>query len=178
MEAGDSLSLVWKSYLIRGEGVTTFDEYIASHFRRANEAEPGVIFNPWESGPYPRWGMPALIASKAAALQKKEKWRRFHLAIMKAFYTDSRDISSPAVLEEIGCESGLDMEDFARQMSDPRWEALVYEETRQAQEQYGISAIPAVVVENRFLVEGAVPLSRYEQALNEVRTAGGEAHPS
>ena len=82
------------------------------------------------------------------------------------------------MLEEIGCESGLDMEDFARQMSDPRWEALVYEETRQAQEQYGISAIPAVVVENRFLVEGAVPLSRYEQALNEVRTAGGEAHPS
>lgn len=116
--------------------------------------------------------MPALMASKAAALQGKEKWRRFHLAIMKAFYTDSRDISSPAVLEEIGREAGLDMEDFTRQMSDPRREALVYEETRQAQEQYGISAIPALVVEKRFLVDGAVPLSRYEQVLNEVRTAG------
>lgn len=157
--------------------MTTFDEYIASHFRRAGEAEKEIIFNPWRSGPYPRWGMPALMAGKAAALQGKEKWRRFHLAVMRAFYTESRDISSLAVLEEIGREAGLDMDGFAGRMRDPRWEALVYEETRQAQEQHGIRAIPALVVENRFLVEGAVPLSRYQQVLNEVRTAGGAAHP-
>jgi predicted DsbA family dithiol-disulfide isomerase len=119
--------------------------------------------------------MPALMASKAADLQGKEKWRTFHLAVMKAFYTDSRDISSPAVLEEIGRETGLDMESFTGGMRDPRFEALVYEETRQAQEQYGIRAIPAVVVEQRILVEGAVPLSHYQQALNEVRSAGSAA---
>jgi len=156
--------------------VTEFDEYIASHFRRANEAEPGVIFNPWKSGPYPRWGMPALIASKAAALQGREKWRRFHLAVMKAFYTESRDISSPRVLEEIGREAGLDMEAFTGRMSDAQFETLVYEETRHAQEQYGISSIPALVIQNRFLVEGAVPLSRYRQVLNEVRSAGSASH--
>jgi predicted DsbA family dithiol-disulfide isomerase len=167
----------WKSYLIRGEGMTTFDEYIASHFRRANEQEEGVIFNPWRSGPYPRWGMPALMASKAAELQGKEKWRTFHLAVMKAFYTDSRDISSLAVLEEIGRETGLDMEAFTVGMKDPRFEAEVYDETRQAQDRYGIRAIPAVVVDNRFLVEGAVPLSRYQQALHEVRSTGSLEHP-
>jgi predicted DsbA family dithiol-disulfide isomerase len=156
--------------------VTEFDEYIASHFRRANEAEPGVIFNPWKSGPYPRWGMPALMASKAAALQGKEKWRRFHLAVLKAFYTDSRDISSHKVLEEIGSETGLDMEAFTGRMSDPGYEALVYEETRHAQEQYGISSIPVMVIQNRFLVEGAVPLSRYQQVLNEVRSARRREH--
>lgn len=116
--------------------------------------------------------MPALTASKAAALQGKKKWQRFHMAVMKAFYTDSRDISSLAVLEDIGSETGLDMEDFAGRMRDPCWEALVYQETRQAQENYGIQAIPALVVENRFLLEGAVPLSRYRQVLNEVRSAG------
>jgi len=157
--------------------MTTFDEYIASHFRRANEQEEGVIFNPWRSGPYPRWGMPALMASKAAELQGKEKWRTFHLAVMKAFYTDSRDISSLAVLEEIGRETGLDMEAFSLAMRDPRYEAEVYEETRQAQDRYGIRSIPAVVVDNRFLVEGAVPLSRYQQALNEVRSTGSREHP-
>jgi predicted DsbA family dithiol-disulfide isomerase len=171
------LSLRWKSYLIRGEGVTTFDDYIASHFRRANEQEEGIIFNPWRSGPYPRWGMPALMASKAAELQGKEKWRTFHLAVMKAFYTDSRDISCLAVLEEIGRESGLDMESFTGGMRDPRFEAEVYEETRQAQDRYGIRAIPAVVVDNRFLVEGAVPLSRYQQALHEARSTGSPEHP-
>ena len=171
------MSLGWRSYLIRGEGMTVFDEYIASHFRRANEQEEGIIFNPWRSGPYPRWGMPALMASKAAELQGKEKWRTFHLAVMKAFYTDSRDISSLAVLEEIGRETGLDMESFTVRMRDPRFEAEVYEETRQAQDRYGIRAIPAVVVDNRFLVEGAVPLSRYKQALNEVRSTGSPEHP-
>jgi len=157
--------------------VTEFDEYIASHFRRANEAEPGVIFNPWRSGPYPRWGMPALIASKAAALLGREKWRRFHLAVMKAFYTESRDISNLMVLEEIGREAGLDMEAFTGRMSDPQFATLVYEETRHAQDQYGISSIPVLVIQNRFLVEGAVPLSRYQQVLNEVRSAGGGANP-
>ena len=121
--------------------------------------------------------MPALIASKAAALQGKEEWRRFHLAVMKAFYTESRDISSLMVLEEIGRETGLDMESFTGRMSDPQFKALVYEETRHAQEHYGIRAIPALVVDNRFLVEGAVPLSRYQQVLNEVRSAGRAAHP-
>ncbi len=165
------------SYLIRGEGMTTFDEYIASHFRRANEAEPGVIFNPWKSGPYPRWGMPALMASKAAQLQGKEEWRTFHLAVMKAFYTDSRDISSLAVLEEIGQETGLDMEAFTVGMRDPHFEAQVNEETRQAQDRCGIRAIPAVVVDNRFLVEGAVPLAHYQQVLHEVRSTGSLEHP-
>ncbi len=171
------MSLRWKSYLIRGEGMTVFDEYIASHFRRANEAEPGVIFNPWRLGPYPLWGMPALMASKAAELQGKEKWRTFHLAVMKAFYTDSRDISSPEVLQEVGRETGLDMEAFTVGMRDPRFEAEVYEETRQAQDRCGIRSIPAVVVDNRFLVEGAVPLSHYQQALHEVRSTGSLEHP-
>ncbi len=78
----------------------------------------------------------------------------------------------PRVLEEIGRETGLDMEAFTGRMSDPQFETLVYEETRHAQEQYGISSIPALVIQNRFLVEGAVPLSRYQQVLNEVRSAG------
>jgi predicted DsbA family dithiol-disulfide isomerase len=69
------------------------------------------------------------------------------------------------------------MEAFTGRMSDPGYEALVYEETRQAQEQYGIRSIPALVVEKRYLVEGAVPLSRYQQVLNEVRSAGSAAHP-
>ena len=86
----ESLAISWKSYLIRGEGVTEFDDYIASHFKRANEQEEGITFNPWKSGHYPTWGMPALRASKAAALQGREKWNRFHLAVMKAFYTDGK----------------------------------------------------------------------------------------
>ena len=106
-ELAGMLVLSWKSYLIRDEGVTTFDDYIASHFERANGHEEGIVFNPWKSGPYPTWGMPALKASKAAALQGKEKWRSFHLALMKAFYTEGRDISKSEVIEAVAMETGL-----------------------------------------------------------------------
>ena len=163
----------WRSYLIRKEGVTTFDDYIASHFKRANEQEEGIIFNPWKSGPYPTWGMPALKASKAAELQGREKWKKFHLAVMKAFYTDGRDISKEHILEEIAEEQGLIMDEFVRESKNPEWEDLVYEETKRAQEVFGIRSIPTVVVKDRFLVEGTVPLSYYKQLLDKVNQESG-----
>jgi len=163
------LNIFWKSYLIREEGVTRFDEYIASHFMRANEQEECITFNPWKSGPYPSWGMPALRASKVAALQGKEKWNRFHLAIMKAFYTDGRDVSNENVIEEIAEETGLTMEEFTKELRNPKWQKSVYEETRQAQEIFGIRSIPAVIVQNRSLVEGVVSVAHYKKVVEEVR---------
>ena len=159
----------WRSYLIREEGVTTFDDYIASHFKRANDQEEDIIFNLWKSGPYPTWGMPALKASKAAELQGREKWKKFHLAVMKAFYTDGRDISREHILEEIAEEQGLSMDEFVKESKNPEWEHLVYEETKRAQEVLGIRSIPTAVVQNRFLVEGTVPLSHYKKALEEIK---------
>jgi predicted DsbA family dithiol-disulfide isomerase len=159
----------WRSYLIREEGVTTFDDYIASHFKRANEQEEGIIFNPWKSGPYPTWGMPALKASKAAESQGREKWKKFHLALMKAFYTDGRDISREHILEEIAEEQGLTMDEFVKESKNPEWEHLVYEETKRAQEVFGIHSIPTVVVQDRFLVEGTVPVPHFKQVLEEIK---------
>ena len=164
----------WRSYLIREEGVTTFDDYIASHFERANEQEEGIIFNPWKSGPYPTWGMPALKASKAAELQGREKWKKFHLAVMKAFYTDGRDISKEHVLEEIAEEQGLIMDEFVKESRNAEWEHLVYEETKRAQEELGIRSIPTVVVQKRFLVEGTVPVSHYKQVIEKVKQESGK----
>jgi len=93
------------------------------------------------------------------------------LAIMKAFYTEGRNISCEQVLWEIAKDTGLAVEELKQKMEDPKWEHLVYEETREAQQVYGIHAIPAVVVEDRYLVEGAVPLARYQQVIEEVKSS-------
>ena len=166
------LMLSWKSYLIRDEGVTTFDDYIASHFERANENEEGIVFNPWKAGPYPTWGMPALKASKAAALQGNEKWRSFHLAVMKAFYTEGKDISKSEILEEVARETGLAMDQFIKEYRNQKWGDLVYEETRRGQEVFGIRSIPTVVVEGDLVVEGTVSISQYKQVIEEVQKQG------
>jgi predicted DsbA family dithiol-disulfide isomerase len=118
--------------------------------------------------------MPALKASKAAALQGRKKWRRFHLAVMKAFYTDGRDISKENVIAEIAEEQGLIMDEFVKEFKNPKWEKLVYEETKSAQETFGIRSIPTVVVQNRFLVEGIVPVAHYKQAMEAVKQESGD----
>lgn len=89
---------------------------------------------------------------------------------MKAFYIDGRDISNEQVLEEIAKETGLAMEEFIQESVNPKWENLVYEETRQAQGVFGIRSILTVVVQNRYLVEGVVSLSYYKQVVEEVKT--------
>ena len=172
------LMLSWKSYLIRDEGVTTFDDYIASHFKRANENEEGIVFNPWKSGPYPTWGMPALKASKAAWLQGQEKWRSFHLAVMQAFYTEGRDISKSEVLETVAKETELAMDQFIKEYRKQKWEDLVYEETRRGQEVFGIRSIPTVVVEGSLLVEGTLSISQYKQVIKEMQKQGVSSQES
>jgi predicted DsbA family dithiol-disulfide isomerase len=113
--------------------------------------------------------MPALRASKVAALQGKGKWNRFHLAVMKAFYTDGRDVSNENVIEEIAEETGLAMEEFTKELRNPKWQKIVYEETRQAQEIFGIRSIPTVIVQNSYLVEGVVAVSYYRKVVEEMR---------
>jgi len=118
--------------------------------------------------------MPALKASKAAALQGKKKRDRFHLAVMKAFYTDGRDISNEQVLEKVAEEEGLIAEEFSREFKNPKWERIVYSETKEAKERLGIRSIPAVVVNNNYLVEGAVSVSHYKKVIEEVNTSSGK----
>ena len=107
-------------------------------------------------------------------MQGRKKWRRFHLAVMKAFYTDGRDISRQDVLEQIAEEQELIMDEFVKEYKNLKWEKLVYEETNRAQEVFGIRSIPTVVVQNRFLVEGIVPVSHYKQVIEEVRRQKSE----
>ena len=91
------------------------------------------------------------------------------MAVMKAFYTDGRDVSNENVIEEIAEETGLTMEEFTKELRNPKWKNIVYEETRQAQEIFGIRSIPAVIVQNRSLVEGVVSVSHYKKVVEEVR---------
>jgi len=93
---------------------------------------------------------------------------------MKAFYTDGRDISSEQVLEKVAKEEGLITEEFSREFKNPEWERIVYSETKEAKETLGIRSIPAVVVHNRYLVEGAVSVSHYKRVIEEVKTSLGK----
>jgi predicted DsbA family dithiol-disulfide isomerase len=88
-------------------------------------------------------------------------------ALLKAYFTDGENPGSHEVLIRRAGEVGLDMA-RAREilMSD-----AYAEETRQQQRFYleqGINSVPAVIINDRYLISGGQPVEVFEQALRKV----------
>lgn len=165
---GDAVQVLWKAFILRDEDPTaTFNDYRRGHWARANAYEPESRFVPWRGDArFPTWGVPALVASKAA--ERQGRFGAFHLACFKAMFTDSRDISEPQVLVDIAREVGCDPARFAADLADRTLPQAVLAEHREAVERYGIRAIPTVVIGER-VIEGAVPEEVYVRAIEAVR---------
>jgi predicted DsbA family dithiol-disulfide isomerase len=160
--------VVWKSFILRDEDPTiTFDAYRRGHWLRAGAYEPEAVFVPWRGeARYPTWGVPALVAAKAA--ERQGKFDAYHMACFKAMFTDSRDISDPQVLVAIAGEVGLDTERFTADLHDRSLPEGVLAEHREAVERFGIGAIPSVVIEGQ-VIQGAVPEEVYVRAIDAAR---------
>lgn len=134
---------------------------------------------PWRGeARFPTWGVPSLVASKAA--ERQGRFDAFHMACFKAMFTDSRDISDPATLVDIAREAGLDAARFTEDLKDPALPRAVLADHREAVERFGIRAIPTVVVGDR-LIEGAVPEEAYLRAIEAARegaTVPADAGPA
>ncbi len=154
------MRVLWKAFILRDEDpAATFNDYRLGHWARANAYEPETRFVPWQGDArFPTWGVPAL-------------------ACFKAMFTDSLDISDPAVLVAIAREVGCDPERFAADLADRALPQAVLEEHREAVERYGVRAIPTVVIGDR-LVEGAVPEDVYARAIDAVRAGMAVASAS
>ena len=88
-------------------------------------------------------------------------------ALLGAYFTDGRDPSQPAVLVELAEQVGLDAAEAARILASDRFSA----EVRQAQDFYqqaGIHAVPAVIINDRHLIQGGQPVEVFERALRKI----------
>lgn len=88
-------------------------------------------------------------------------------ALFTAYFKDGKDISDRAVLLEVVNELGLDIEK-AKDVLDS---AEVKEAVRKEQKQFqsmGISAVPAFIINNQYLISGGQPVDVFKQALTEI----------
>ena len=92
------------------------------------------------------------------------------MALFRAYFTDHRDLTSPDVLAEVAAEVGLDG-DAAREAIVNGGLVDVVRARQVLVQQQGITAVPAVVVDGRYLVVGAQGEAAYEGVL---RRAAGE----
>jgi predicted DsbA family dithiol-disulfide isomerase len=103
-----------------------------------------------------------------AALEGKQ--RALKHALLRAYFTEGRDVSDHATLVDIAAGAGLSA-DKAREVlaSD------AYADEVRRDEQYflqaGIQAVPAIILERKHLVSGGQPPEVFEQALRQVATA-------
>jgi predicted DsbA family dithiol-disulfide isomerase len=88
-------------------------------------------------------------------------------ALFTAYFSAGRDPSDHRVLEEIAAKAGLDAA-RARQILDSDEYA---HEVRAREQHYlnqGIHAVPAVILNDRYLVQGGQPVEAFERALRQV----------
>lgn len=85
--------------------------------------------------------------------------------ILRAYFTEGRDIGDPEVLVEIAVEEGLDAGIVRTSLDDPRLHAEIAQLEARARQQ-GIQGVPAFVFNRRHLVSGAQEPSVFVQVMD------------
>jgi len=88
-------------------------------------------------------------------------------ALFKAYFADGEDPSSHAVLVRIAGDAGLDAARAKQILSSDEFAEDVRRQERFYLDQ-GIHAVPAVIVNDRHLIQGGQPAQVFEQALRKI----------
>lgn len=93
--------------------------------------------------------------------------RALKKALFKAYFTDGRNPSDREVLVDAAKEAGLDPERAREVLASGRYA----DEVRQCEQLYaeqGIRAVPSVIINDKYLIQGGQPVELFEQALRKI----------
>lgn len=170
-EYAGTIQIQWCSFLLwREDAHRGWNDYVAAHWDKANQAEASLTLTPWQGAVYPTTTQPAHIAGKAAARQGL--FDAFHLAAMRAFFSLSQNIEDPRVLRQVAETVGCNMADFDTDVADPALQELVWREFMTGVERERVTAIPTMFVGHKRVVEGALTVDRYRQLFDTVLAEG------
>ena len=96
-----------------------------------------------------------------------EKQKALKQALFAAHFTENRNIADAGVLTQAAEAAGLDRAEAAEVLASGRYAQAV----RAAEDLWrsrGISSVPAVVVEGKYLISGGQPAEAFEQALRQI----------
>ena len=130
--------------------------------KRARE-QYGVEMNP---GPLDTDSRPALVLEKYA--QTQGKGAVFHVAAMRAYWEQAKDIGDTMVLRAVAEEVGLNTKDFEQILASEGFNEQVNADVEMAHE-YGLTGVPALVFADHYLVMGAQPYHALKQVIERVR---------
>lgn len=126
---------------------------------RTAREQYGLTINP---GPMGRPTRSAHVL--AAAAMAHGFGDAMHRALLYAYWSEGRDISSEAVQRELALQIGMSDEQFEALRNDAAAQAAVEQDIAQARA-FGLNSVPATVINDRYLISGAQPLEVLRQSL-------------
>lgn len=156
-----------------------FTGYHLAHRKAAAEQDVDVprFHLPREGDPYPRSSLPALEAAAWVQEAAPEKFDAFDLALFAAFFERTEDISDALVLSPLAESVGLNALSLREVLASRRYRERVLSDFIDATDQYGIHAIPSVVIPGGPPIVGAVPLPHYREAITQALTGLEDGPP-
>jgi predicted DsbA family dithiol-disulfide isomerase len=88
-------------------------------------------------------------------------------ALLRAYFTEARNVADPEVLVAAAQQAGLDPQEARAILASDRYAAEVRQE-EQAWLAAGISSVPAIVVNRKYLISGGQPPEVFEANLREM----------
>ena len=119
---GDDITVEWRSFLLRPNpeerSRDQFRDYTMSWARPAG-MEPAASFtHPWQGDAPPSSSGPSAVAGKVAASFGGDAERRFHRALLEAYFTHNRTVSDTDVLFDVAAAVDLDPAEFSERYHD------------------------------------------------------------
>ncbi len=116
-----------------------------------------------EYGPPDRIPRSLKALALAELARDRDRHAELHERVMRAYWSEGRDIGDDDVLVELAAATGLDADEARAALTDEGYAARVAGSTRAAQE-HGVNAVPAFVLDDRLLVLGAHPHEVFDAA--------------
>lgn len=89
-------------------------------------------------------------------------------ALFEAYFRDGRHIGNPETLMEIGLEIGLKKTDIASMLNSDLFANEVRADEQQSQ-QYGIRGVPFFVINKKYGISGAHPISHFKEVIEKAQ---------
>lgn len=124
-----------------------------------NTGPESRIYNTFDAHRLLHW---AAIEGKQAALKKR---------LFELYFTEGGDPSDHATLGRAAADCGLDREAAAEVLATGRYADEVRAEERHWHQQ-GINAVPAIVIDEKYLIMGGQPPDAFERALRSIASEG------
>lgn len=95
------------------------------------------------------------------------KLEPFHAAVLRAYWSEGKDLHEWSVLEAAAIEAGLDAAAMRSAVEAGQWKQAVDERVAEAREM-GIDAVPTFLFGDRFAVQGAQTLDVLERVMQRL----------